>query len=76
MEATAKDLRFHAKELLDTVSRGEEGCEGIHQESEKRQILVPCGVSSVDYMGVEAPLPLTRRATDEGCWTLRGSTTQ
>lgn len=24
MKATAKDLRFHAKELLDTVSRGEE----------------------------------------------------
>ncbi len=24
MEATAKDLRFHAKELLETVSRGEE----------------------------------------------------
>ena len=24
MEATAKDLRFHAKELLDAVSRGEE----------------------------------------------------
>jgi len=24
MNATAKDLRFHAKELLDTVSRGEE----------------------------------------------------
>lgn len=24
MEATAKDLRFHSKELLDTVSRGEE----------------------------------------------------
>ena len=39
MEATAKDLRFHAKKLLDTVSRGEEGCEGIHQESEKRQLL-------------------------------------
>lgn len=24
MNATAKDLRFHAKELLDTVGRGEE----------------------------------------------------
>jgi len=24
MKATAKDLRFHSKELLDTVSRGEE----------------------------------------------------
>lgn len=24
MYATAKDLRFHSKELLDTVSRGEE----------------------------------------------------
>ena len=24
MEATAKDLRFHVKELLDAVSRGEE----------------------------------------------------
>lgn len=24
MQATAKDLRFHVKELLDTVSRGEE----------------------------------------------------
>ena len=24
MKTTAKDLRFHAKELLDTVSRGEE----------------------------------------------------
>ena len=24
MEATAKDLRFHSKEILDTVSRGEE----------------------------------------------------
>lgn len=24
MEATAKDLRFHSKDLLDTVSRGEE----------------------------------------------------
>ena len=24
MKATAKDLRFHAKDLLDTVSRGEE----------------------------------------------------
>ena len=24
MKATAKDLRFHAKELLETVSRGEE----------------------------------------------------
>ena len=24
MNATAKDLRFHVKELLDTVSRGEE----------------------------------------------------
>ena len=24
MRATAKDLRFHSKELLDTVSRGEE----------------------------------------------------
>jgi len=24
MNATAKDLRFHSKELLDTVSRGEE----------------------------------------------------
>jgi prevent-host-death family protein len=24
MQATAKDLRFHSKELLDTVSRGEE----------------------------------------------------
>ena len=24
MKATAKDLRFHAKELLDTVNRGEE----------------------------------------------------
>ncbi len=24
MKATAKDLRFHVKELLDTVSRGEE----------------------------------------------------
>lgn len=24
MEATAKDLRFHLKELLDTVKRGEE----------------------------------------------------
>ena len=24
MEATAKDLRFHSKELLDTVKRGEE----------------------------------------------------
>jgi prevent-host-death family protein len=24
MKATARDLRFHAKELLDTVSRGEE----------------------------------------------------
>ena len=24
MEATAKDLRFHSKEILDAVSRGEE----------------------------------------------------
>ena len=24
MKATAKDLRFHSKEILDTVSRGEE----------------------------------------------------
>ncbi len=24
MKATAKDLRFHSKELLDTVNRGEE----------------------------------------------------
>jgi len=24
MKATAKDLRFHAKEILDSVSRGEE----------------------------------------------------
>ncbi len=24
MKATAKELRFHTKELLDTVSRGEE----------------------------------------------------
>ncbi len=24
MKATAKDLRFHSKELLDTVKRGEE----------------------------------------------------
>jgi prevent-host-death family protein len=24
MKATAKDLRFHSKELLDTVSRGED----------------------------------------------------
>ena len=24
MKATAKDLRFHSKELLDTVGRGEE----------------------------------------------------
>ena len=24
MKATAKDLRFHAKELLDSVNRGEE----------------------------------------------------
>lgn len=24
MQATAKDLRFHAKELLNTVNRGEE----------------------------------------------------
>jgi prevent-host-death family protein len=24
MHATAKDLRFHSKEILDTVSRGEE----------------------------------------------------
>lgn len=24
MNATAKDLRFHSKELLDTVNRGEE----------------------------------------------------
>lgn len=24
MKATAKDLRFHAKELLETVTRGEE----------------------------------------------------
>ena len=24
MKATAKDLRFHSKELIDTVSRGEE----------------------------------------------------
>ncbi len=24
MDATTKDLRFHTKELLDTVSRGEE----------------------------------------------------
>ena len=24
MNATAKDLRFHSRELLDTVSRGEE----------------------------------------------------
>ncbi len=24
MEATAKDLRFHSKELIETVSRGEE----------------------------------------------------
>ena len=24
MKATAKDLRFHSKELLETVSRGEE----------------------------------------------------
>jgi prevent-host-death family protein len=24
MNATAKDLRFHSKDLLDTVSRGEE----------------------------------------------------
>jgi prevent-host-death family protein len=24
VKATAKDLRFHSKELLDTVSRGEE----------------------------------------------------
>lgn len=24
MKATAKDLRFHTKELIDTVSRGEE----------------------------------------------------
>lgn len=24
MEATAKDLRFHSKELLETVKRGEE----------------------------------------------------
>jgi prevent-host-death family protein len=24
MKATAKDLRFHSRELLDTVSRGEE----------------------------------------------------
>ena len=24
MQATAKDLRFHVKELLETVSRGEE----------------------------------------------------
>ncbi len=24
MRATAKDLRFHSKEILDTVSRGEE----------------------------------------------------
>ena len=25
MKATAKDLRFNSKELLDTVNRGEEG---------------------------------------------------
>ena len=24
MKATAKDLRFHSKEILDTISRGEE----------------------------------------------------
>jgi prevent-host-death family protein len=24
MKATAKDLRFHSKELLDTINRGEE----------------------------------------------------
>ncbi len=24
MKATAKDLRFHSKEIIDTVSRGEE----------------------------------------------------
>ena len=25
MKATAKDLRFHSKELIDSVRRGEEG---------------------------------------------------
>ena len=49
MKATAKDLRFHSKELLDTVKRGEEvvitfrgrPCAKLVPYSEKKEETIP-----------------------------------
>ena len=41
MKATAKDLRFHSKELLEAVERGEEVT--ITYRGEPRAKLVPAG---------------------------------
>ena len=47
MKATAKDLRFHSKELLDTVARGEEVV--ITYRGKPCAKLVPYAATTFEY---------------------------
>lgn len=51
MKATAKDLRFHSKELLDTVNRGEEVV--ITYRGKPCAKLVPYGETGTKAVGTE-----------------------
>ncbi len=54
MEATAKDLRFHSKELLESVERGEEVIITYH--GKPRAKLIP--ISDENPMAVKEESPL------------------
>ncbi len=41
MRATAKDLRFHTKELLETVERGEEVIITFHGKPQAKLVPIP-----------------------------------
>ncbi|MDZ7721708.1 MAG: type II toxin-antitoxin system prevent-host-death family antitoxin [candidate division KSB1 bacterium] len=51
MEATAKDLRFHSKELLEAVSRGEDVI--ITYRGKPRAKLIPIDRTDVDRESVD-----------------------
>ncbi len=54
MKATARDLRFHAKELLDTVSRGEEVI--ITLRGKPHAKLIPIDRTDKNYKHTDNPL--------------------
>ena len=54
MEATAKDLRFHSKELLESVERGEEVIITYH--GKPRAKLVPISEEKPMVVKEESPL--------------------